>query len=110
MLQDSCGDLQQTSRDDIITDNDDITSKIEEQSAVIALHPNYYCRYAKALSVDIYSVVLVMCQILKTNFDGLIDNFNCATIKFGFLILNCLVKIPAFYLLLKDTELLKYDM
>ena len=44
MLQDSCGDLQQTSRDDIITDNDDISAKIDEGSPVIALHPNYYFR------------------------------------------------------------------
>lgn len=45
ILQDSCGHLQQTSRDDIITDNDDVTSKIDEGSHVVALHPSYYYRW-----------------------------------------------------------------
>lgn len=49
MLKDSCGHLQQTSRDDIIADNDDLHAKIEEGTHVIARHPNYYYRSGEIL-------------------------------------------------------------
>ena len=45
MLKDSCGDLQQTSRDDIITDADDDAVRISDGAYVIARHPNYYYRF-----------------------------------------------------------------
>lgn len=44
ILSDSCGQIQQTSRDDIIADTDDVHAQIEEDSYVIARHPDYYYR------------------------------------------------------------------
>ncbi|XP_046854173.1 von Willebrand factor A domain-containing protein 3B-like isoform X2 [Xenia sp. Carnegie-2017] len=58
LVEDSVGNMEEISREDIITDDDDSPNSLKVNDAVIALHPSFSFSYAPGIIVDVKDQLL----------------------------------------------------